>query len=74
MQEYSEIEGKIKQSRVMLDSKSEIVPKMQEEVRSLKEKYKSMNQAQDLRQKLNKLKDEMAWAQVDEIETVQNNC
>ena len=46
------------------------MPQMQAEVKQWEQKYKALMSLDDLRKKVDKLKQEMAWSQVYEFEKV----
>jgi len=64
--DYQEIMTEKTLIRDTLDKKKAIIPELHEEVKVYEEKYKDMQQLQDMKKKIKELKQHLAWALVKE--------
>ena len=71
-EDYELIRESIESIHNIMKRKRELLPELHKEAKDAEMKYKEMQQARELEVTVARLKNEMAWAQVDEIEYVSN--
>ncbi|CAG8481459.1 1769_t:CDS:10 [Paraglomus brasilianum] len=67
-EDYELIRESIEAIHSIMKRKKELLPELHKEAKDAEMKYKEMQQARELEVTVARLKNEMAWAQVDEIE------
>ncbi|CAG8497689.1 11743_t:CDS:10 [Ambispora leptoticha] len=69
-EDYELIRDSINTSQRIIKKKKEILPELHRAAKDAEDRYKNMQKARELELILDKLKNEMAWAQVEEVEQV----
>ncbi|CAG8433302.1 13049_t:CDS:10 [Ambispora gerdemannii] len=69
-EDYELIRDSINTSLRIIKKKKEILPELHRAAKDAEDRYKNMQKARELELSLDKLKNEMAWAQVEEVEQV----
>jgi hypothetical protein len=64
------IRASLRQTKQLIESKRQALPDLQRALHEAELRLRDMQQAEEMERKLDRIKNEMAWAQVVEVEQV----